>query len=51
MKAETNYQKIFYKYNGKMRTCELTKEGISYQEIQKLISKGNVEKIKYGYYQ
>ena len=51
MKAERNYQKIFNKYNGIMRTCELTKEGISYQKIQKLINDGNVEKIKYGYYQ
>ena len=34
-----------------MRTCELTKEGISYQMLQNLIEEGSVEKIKYGYYQ
>lgn len=51
MKAKINYQKIFNKYNGIMRTCELTKEGISYQKIQKLINVGKVDKIKYGYYQ
>lgn len=46
-----DFQKLFCKYGGIMRTCELTKEGISYQMIQKLIREGNVEKIKYGYYQ
>ena len=34
-----------------MRTCELTKEGISYRILQNLIEEGLVEKIKYGYYQ
>ena len=34
-----------------MRTCELTREGISYQVLQNLIEQGRVEKIKYGYYQ
>ena len=34
-----------------MRTCELTREGISYQILQNLIEQGRVEKIKYGYYQ
>lgn len=51
MNSEENYHKIFDKYGGIMRTCELTKEGISYQKIQKLMAEGNVEKIKYGYYQ
>lgn len=44
-------EKIFKKYNGIMRTCELTKEGIFYQRLQELIEEGKVEKIKYGYYQ
>lgn len=51
MNTKVDYQKIFNKYNGVMRTCELTKEGISYQRIQELISEGSLEKIKYGYYQ
>lgn len=51
MTAQVDYQKIFNKYNGIMRTCELTKEGIFYSKIQSLIKEGHVEKIKYGYYQ
>ena len=51
MTAQIDYQKIFNKYNGIMRTCELTKEGIFYSKIQSLIKEGHVEKIKYGYYQ
>lgn len=46
-----NYEAIFKQYGGIMRTCELTKEGISYQQIQNLIEEGSIEKIKYGYYQ
>lgn len=48
---DTNYEEIFNRYGGVMRTCELTKEGIPYQVLQKLIEAGQVEKIKYGYYQ
>lgn len=51
MRTKTDYKKIFEKYNGIMRTCELTKEGIFYQRLQELIEEGSVEKIKYGYYQ
>ena len=46
-----NYESIFERYGGIMRTCELTREGISYQVLQNLIEQGRVEKIKYGYYQ
>lgn len=46
-----DYESIFKQYGGIMRTCELTKEGISYQQLQNLIEAGSVEKIKYGYYQ
>lgn len=46
-----NYHEIFERYDGIMRTCELTAEGVSYKVLQSLISEGNVEKIKYGYYQ
>ena len=51
MSNTIDYAAIFKRYDGIMRTCELTKEGISYQQIQNLIDKGCVEKIKYGYYQ
>lgn len=46
-----NYQEIFHKYQGIMRTRELTSEGIPYKTLQKLIAEGKVEKVKYGYYQ
>lgn len=51
MTVTEDYQRIFDRYNGIMRTCELTKEGVSYQKIQLLINEGHIEKIKYGYYQ
>ncbi len=51
MSIATNYEAIFERYGGIMRTCELTKEGISYQTLQNLMEEGSVEKIKYGYYQ
>lgn len=51
MNVATNYKEIFELYGGIMRTCELTKEGITYQQLQTLIEEGYVEKIKYGYYQ
>lgn len=46
-----NYESIFKQYGGIMRTCELKKEGVSYQILQELMAEGLVEKIKYGYYQ
>ena len=51
MKLVEEYERIFKMYDGIMRTCELTKEGIMYQQLQNLINEGYVEKIKYGYYQ
>lgn len=51
MSIAIDYKKVFMRYGGIMRTCELTKEGISYHQIQNLIEEGNIEKIKYGYYQ
>ena len=51
MNKVVNYESIFERYGGIMRTCELTREGISYQALQKLIEEGTVEKVKYGYYQ
>lgn len=49
MNTVMNYESIFERYGGIMRTCELTREGISYQVLQNLIEQGRVEKIKYGY--
>ena len=46
-----NYESIFKQYGGIMRTCELKREGVSYQILQELMAEGLVEKIKYGYYQ
>lgn len=46
-----NYKSIFKQYGGIMRTCELKREGVSYQILQELMAEGLVEKIKYGYYQ
>lgn len=51
MNTVADYEIIFQQYGGIMRTCELAKEGITYQQIQNLIESGAVEKIKYGYYQ
>ena len=51
MNTVMNYESIFERYGGIMRTCELTREEISYQILQNLIEQGRVEKIKYGYYQ
>ena len=51
MKENKNYEEMFERYGGIMRTSELTKEGVSYQILQMLIDGGKVEKIKYGYYQ
>ncbi len=51
MSITIDYELIFKQYGGIMRTCELMKEGISYQMLQNLIGEGLVEKIKYGYYQ
>jgi len=51
MAVMTDYQELFKKYGGIMRTSELTHEGVNYKKIQELIEKGFIEKIKYGYYQ
>ena len=44
MNMVMNYESIFERYGGIMRTCELTREGISYQVLQNLIEQGRVEK-------
>jgi len=48
------YEKIketFKEYNGIMRTHELYRSHIFYNDIQLLIEQGIIEKIRYGYYQ
>lgn len=42
MNTVKNYESIFGQYGGIMRTCELTREGISYQVLQNLIEQGRV---------
>ena len=42
---------IFDKHSGFLRTKELYAERIFYNEIQRLIQDGFIEKIRYGYYQ
>ena len=44
-------KEIFDRYNGMMRTSELSKEKIYYTDIAWLIQSGAVEKIRHGYYQ
>ena len=44
------YKSIFEKYGGMMRTKELDKERVYYNNIQRLIESGHVEKVRYGYY-
>ena len=51
MGKKNDYESMFKQYGGIMRTYELTKEGITYAQLQKMIEQGYVEKIKYGYYQ
>lgn len=44
------YEELFKKYRGMMRTKQLQEEGIYYRQIQKLIEQGCVQKVRYGYY-
>jgi predicted transcriptional regulator of viral defense system len=51
MKLPEEIKHIFDKHNGFLRTKELYAEHIFYNDIQRLIHDGLVEKIRYGYYQ
>ena len=42
---------VFDKHDGFLRTKELYEERIFYNDIQKLIQDGLIEKVRYGYYQ
>lgn len=45
------YKSIFDRYGGMMRTTQLAEEKVFYQQRQKLMEEGFVEKIRRGYYQ
>lgn len=45
------YKKIFDRYGGMMRTTQLAEEKVFYQQRQKLIEDGHIEKVRRGYYQ
>ena len=51
MGGKKDYQQIFMQHGGIMRTKELLEAGVSYAALQKLIEAGDVEKVRYGYYQ
>lgn len=51
MLADEKLRKIFAAHNGMMRTCELHQERLYYNDIQALIERGIIEKVRYGYYQ
>lgn len=44
-------KEIFERYNGMMRTSELSKEKIYYADIANLVQAGAVKKVRHGYYQ
>ena len=45
------YKRIFDRYGGMMRTTQLAEEKVFYQNREKLIEDGYVEKVRRGYYQ
>ena len=51
MLTDEEVKRIFNTHGGIMRTCELHKEHLFYKDIQALINRGIIEKIRYGYYQ
>ncbi|HBQ64162.1 MAG TPA: hypothetical protein DD727_04415 [Clostridiales bacterium] len=42
---------IFDGHKGVMRTCEMSEAHIYYHDIQQLVERGVIEKVRYGYYQ
>ncbi len=46
-----HYKQIFEKYGGMMRTKDLDLEKVFYRDIQRLLTNGHIEKVRYGYYQ
>jgi predicted transcriptional regulator of viral defense system len=51
MLPDDKLREIFAAHNGMMRTCDLHRERLYYNDIQALIERGTIEKVRYGYYQ
>lgn len=51
MKEYSEAKQLFDKYNGMMRTYQLSAEKIYYNDLQDMMREGLVEKVRYGYYQ
>ena len=51
MRDHEKIKEIFERYGGIMRTYQLTSEKIFYDDIQRLIDDGLIEKVRTGYYQ
>ena len=51
MKEIEEIEKLFNEQGGKMRTSDLSRARIYYKDIQTLIKRGHIEKIRTGYYQ
>ena len=51
MRDHEKIKEIFKRYGGIMRTYQLTSEKIFYDDIQRLIDDGLIEKVRTGYYQ
>jgi hypothetical protein len=51
MKEYSEVKQLFEKYNGMMRTYQLSAEKIYYNDIQDMVREGLVEKVRYGYLQ
>lgn len=51
MRNNDAIKRIFDRYDGMMRTYQLSKEKIYYADIERLIKEGLIEKIRTGYYQ
>ena len=51
MKTQEEIKRIFDEHNGFLKTNELYTRQIFYNDIQRFIKEGFIEKIRYGYYQ
>ncbi|MFA6736599.1 MAG: hypothetical protein WCR87_06755 [Saccharofermentanales bacterium] len=51
MLTDTKVKEIFDAHGGMMRTFELHDAHLFYSDIQTLIERGVIEKVRYGYYQ
>jgi len=51
MFTDDKVEEIFNAHDGMMRTCKLHKARLFYNDIQTLIERGMIEKVRYGYYQ